>query len=89
MNNRGVYPQQNTGYPVQGQYQQYPQQPMNPQYPQQNYGQQTGCPGGQQGYPQQNPANRYGNPAYGQVPQQNRTPMQNGDATVQFNIPRR
>ena len=89
MNNRGAYPQQNGGYPAQGQYQQYPQQPMNPQYPQQNYGQQTGYPGGQQGYPQQNPGNRYGNPAYGQVPQQNRAPMQNGDATVQFNIPRR
>lgn len=89
MNNRGGYPQQNGGYPAQGQYQQYPQQPVNPQYPQQNYGQQTGYSGGQQGYPQQNPANRYGNPAYGQVPQQNRAPMQNGDATVQFNIPRR
>lgn len=89
MNNRGAYPQQNGGYPAQGQYQQSPQQPMNPQYPQQNYGQQTGYPGGQQGYPQQNPGNRYGNPAYGQVPQQNRAPMQNGDATVQFNIPRR
>ena len=89
MNNRGAYPRQNGGYPAQGQYQQYSRQPMNPQYPQQNYGQQTGYSGGQQGYPQQNPANRYGNPAYGQVPQQNRAPMQNGDATVQFNIPRR
>ena len=94
MNSRGGYPQQNGGYPVQGQYAQYPQQ-------QPNYGQQNGYgyPGNaaQQGYPQQNPANRYGNAAYGQAPQQNPntrpgygTPVQNpGDATVQFNIPRR
>lgn len=78
MNQGYGYPQQNGGYPQQGQYQQ------NPYGAQQGYYAQE-----QQGYPQQN---RYG----AQPMQQNYNNRQGygaqqnaGDATVQFNIPRR
>jgi len=94
-NMQGQYPQQqmNPGYG-------YPQQngyPQQRQYPQQQnpYGaQQNGyyAQGQQQGYPQQMQNNPYG----GQQMQQNHngrpgygTQQSAGDATVQFNIPRR